>query len=281
MNDFVISASALSAFKRCPKSYYFGYEQALTVIEQKEALTNGIDFHTYAADYAIYRRDGVEPDFGKYDNDKMYEVFNAWVRHRGATEFDNMAEILHVEEPMFTELLPGVQLRTTLDLVYRDKNGWIVIRDYKTFAKMPSLDASLDFQARIYIAAIMRKYQTENVKFEHVYVRRDLFHEGKQSHVAWTPEESYVYEEIVIPRAEADRLWKETQYVAGIILDATGTNIFYRVDLKGTSPFTCGSCFYKTVCAAENQNGGMDGLDLEELDYRVNRNERNQQEIPA
>lgn len=282
---FVISATALTAYKRCPKSYWFGFEKYVSPVETKGIIQQGIDFHSIAAAYAQALKTGS--DFSPPDthDDAMYPVFVAWLNNRGGKEFDNM-EILHVEEPMFTRLYDDVWLRTTLDLVYRRADGWIVIRDYKTFSAFPSkLDASLDFQARVYIAAIMLKYGTSKVTFEHVYVRRELNHTGKQAHVAWTPEESYVYDDIVISKEEAMELWKETAWVAGEIVNKRAIENpyegqWYRVDHKGYSPFTCGSCFYKGVCDGD-LTYGVDLLDLEELGYEIKETERNSHELPA
>ena len=275
--NFILSASALAAFKRCPKSYWFGYEKHVSMLETKEPIRLGLSFHEIAAAYArdttqnLYAVDGADAE--------MVKVFIEWLLYRGENEFAQM-RILHVEEPIFNYLGEGIELRTTQDLIYKDENDWIVIRDYKTFSNFPgSLDASLDFQARIYIAAVMLKYKTSKVKFEHVYIRRDLFHSGKQSNVRWTPAESYVYEEIVISSEEARALWAETMYVASLIANTrdimrSTPSAWYRVDLKGTSPFTCGSCFYKNICHADLAYG-FDGLDLESLGYKIEETERN------
>jgi hypothetical protein len=149
-----------------------------------------------------------------------------------------------------------------------------VCRDYKTFEKAPSLDADLDFQAKSYIATLMQKYQTDKVRFEHVYIRRYPPNVPKQTRAgdSWTPDECYFYEPIVIPKAEAKILWGEV-CVAAIMIERKSTvsvtppGMWYRVPLKGASPYTCGSCFYKGVCKAE-LNGPLDPDTIQALGYK-------------
>lgn len=319
--DFVVSTSGLNAFKRCPKSYQFGYEMGLTQKTPSEPLRDGSDFHAYAAAYAAERRGDMSVKEPAVPNDAMYEVFAEWARRRGAAEFDGMAKIVSVEEPQYTQLVLNfatqVWLRTTFDLVYMDTDGWIVCRDYKTFEKMPSIDADLDFQARGYIAALMQAYKTRKVRFEHVYIRRvppgtprtgkeviwvgdngatpkpyTVDAKGKRTPVeVWTEEECYVYESIVISPQEAKTLWSEAQVIARRILQTRqeGGPAWYRVDLKGISPFTCGSCFYKGACKAEDQIGTLSPQDIDLLGYVTEVNKHNdtrlpelkQQELPA
>jgi hypothetical protein len=287
MQPLVISSSGLSAYRRCPKSFQLQYEWGGSGLQYNGVpgyVTDGADFHMFAATAAkFYRGDKDLPE--DYDdmqvNQAMYNVFSHWMGQRGQKEFEAMQEILHVdEEPILTLLYEvdwktygvgtglKVYLRTTFDLVYRDTDDWIVIRDYKTFEKMPSLDADLDFQARGYIAAIMKKYHTRKVRFEHVYIRR-VPPGTKNSRGFWSENECYVYAPIVIGADEAKRVWAEAQATVEAIVRTRelGGAHWWRTDLKGKSPFTCGSCFMKEPCKLEMETGELDLTTLELMNY--------------
>ena len=244
----VLSSSAIAAYKRCPKSYELGYVMGLEPFgTSTTALEQGSEVHRMLAEATCgaFVLDGVG----------MGEVVDTYL---AVNHLPN--KILHVEEPVYTEILPGVYIRTTFDLVYEREDGVIVGRDYKTFDRAPSLDIDLDFQGRIYIAALMRKYPGRDVEFEYEYIRR-VPPGTKNSKGVWSNEECYLNIPLVISKQEAEQLWTETQWVVEKMLADEERHQFARHDLK-VGPHSCGSCFFRDLCKAELQHGGLDETDL-------------------
>jgi hypothetical protein len=251
MDDVVFSSSAIAAFKRCPKSFQLGYEMGLVPQNTiKQYVYEGAEVHEELSGMA---NNDVLPGKGR---ELMIEVAAAYLKHSPLP-----ANIISAEKPMYTELMPGVYIRTTFDFVYEREDGTIVGRDYKTFEKRPSLDLDLDFQGRIYVGALMRAYPGHPVEFEYEYIRR-VPPGSKNSKGVWKTEDCYLTFPLVISRAEADALWEETQWVAEKMLEARERNRYWRTDLKGKSPFTCGSCFYRNLCSAELEHGELTESDL-------------------
>jgi hypothetical protein len=250
MKPIVFSSSAIAAYKRCPKSYDLGYERGLEPVTIPEYVEQGASFHALMAMAA--KGDYAFPDTG----DGMTDVARAYLEHKPLPE-----GVLMVEEPLYTPLIDGVYLRTTFDLVYERPDGTIVGRDYKTFERAPTLDLDLDFQGRIYISALMLKFPGRPVEFEYEYVRRSV-PGTKNSKGYWTERDCYLNFPLVISRREAEDIWRETQWVAEAMLVSRETGRYWRTDLKGSSPFTCGSCFYRDLCKAELEHGQLDEQDL-------------------
>lgn len=266
MEPIVFSSSAIAAFKRCPKSYQLGYEYNLEPVVTKQYVEDGSNFHRLVAGAAK----------GETQHNDGSDMWNVAVEYMRNVRLPAPDKVLMVEEPLYTELradvvnaeghelghqIRYVYIRTTFDLVYEREDGTIVARDYKTFEKSPTLDLDLDFQGRIYIAALMRKYPNTPVEFEYEYVRR-VTPGTKNSKGYWTPEDCYLRFPLIISRREADEIWKETQWVAEAMLAARESSRFWRTDLKGSSPFTCGSCFFKDLCKAELEHGELSEQDL-------------------
>lgn len=273
----VFPMTAIANFKRCPTMYYLGYERGLEAIVDKQYVIDGTSFHAWMAAYAHERRGTPVPQelAGQMDasNDEMYEVHLAYIQHRGAVMFDDAEEIIAADkeseavylpiavpptiqrtvESVYNALgeeTPETWVRMTHDLVYRRKSDkWIYAVDYKTFAQMPTYDYDLDFQARFYIAGLMQKFQTADVQFTFENVRRTV----PAPKSKWPINECYVSQPMVIGVDEARKLWMETQFdVARILITrAWGRSAFSHTDLKGTSPHTCHTCFYKAPCKRE------------------------------
>ena len=262
MDKVVFSSSAIAAFKRCPKSFQLGYEMGLepsTTI--KQYVHDGSSFH------AIMAAESKGESWGDVFGGDMLDVAAAYLRARPRPE-----NRLMIEEPLYTLLAgpsnstldwyePDIYIRTTFDLVYQREDGTIVGRDYKTFEKSPTLDLDLDFQGRVYVAALQRRYPECPVEFEYEYVRR-VPPGTKNSKGFWTPQDCYLTFPLVISKREADAVWEETQWVAEAMLQARERNRYWRTDLKGSSPFTCGSCFYRDLCKAELEHGELTDQDL-------------------
>lgn len=273
--------SALQSFKRCPKSFY--YKEVLhREGPTSERVQEGSEFHEileYAARYVkgLVTFDELKAHCAGRD---MFPVAQEYLQHH---PLPTAEDILLIEDPIYTMLLPedvehslpAVFVRTTYDKVWRDENGWIVGDDYKTFSKMPSGDAlmgDLDFQARLYMKTLQLLFNTLDVKFRWRYVRNEVARELKgQGLVAWPIDERYVDVEIVAAQHELNEIWLETQAIAWRIrhllvaqrLDAELANfpmesLFYRVDLKGSSPHTCGQCFVRDLCKAHLAQGELD-----------------------
>lgn len=247
----VLSSSALSAFKRCRKKYQLGYELNLDPRMTSDAAEQGTSFHAWAAQAA---RMQIKAPCEPLERDGMWDVWEAYETHEPLPE-----GVISAETPMYTEIVPGVFLRTTFDLIYRDGEE-IVARDYKTFAAWPSADHDLDFQARIYLACLGRACGGSKIRFEHEMVRRTPpgVPHNKRGDV-WSPEECYRRDTLVCSQVELDLLWEETVEVVKDLLDARrrGDRAFYRQDLKGTFQ-GCESCFYRELCKSEAQQGFLD-----------------------
>lgn len=273
--------SAIALFKRCPKAYELGYTRMLNANVDKQYVTDGTSFHAHLAAYAHERRGTPVPaDLEATitsSNDEMYEVALAYIRNRGAARFDDMSEIIAADresEAVYLPIaipqaaqaavanayqtlgkpVPNVWVRMTHDLVYRRKSdNFIYAIDYKTFGKMPSgYDYDLDFQARLYIAGLMQKFQTADVQFEFEQVRREV----PAPVTKWKESECYVSQPMVIGVDEARKLWQETQFdVARILLTMAWNGAAYgHTSLNGVSPHTCAMCFYKALCKRDNAN---------------------------
>jgi hypothetical protein len=257
-HPLVLSSSAIASFKRCRKAYEFGYEMLIDG-GQNAAMAAGSSFHLHMANWAKTKT--IFPAYLDIP-DPMYDVAVAYINNN-PDKFDG--ETIAVEEPFFTKLHGGkVYTRCTYDYVYRDADGWIVLRDYKTFEKAPTLDIDLDFQGRFYIADAMRRFGTDKVRFEYDYVRR-VPPGSKNSKGVWLKDECYKTFPLVISRREADDLYEETLDVIEDIVYARASGRFYRSDLKGSSPYTCGSCLFKDVCKSEVAHGDVTPEDVEAM----------------
>jgi hypothetical protein len=258
MPPLVLSASALDLFKRCRKAYQLGYEMNLDPIFTNEAVEQGSTFHALMAQMASQTGESLKLD--TTDPLSMDSVVSSYIRHRW--DIDSY-EIISAEKPMYTPLIEGVVLRTTFDLVYR-KGQEVFIRDYKTFAAAPTYDVDLDFQGRIYIAAMMKQLKSDRVRFEYEYVRRTPPNVPKdKAGKHWTPDECYINVPLIISKREAAALWHETQWVAADLLRAREEGRWYRQDRKGWNG--CQSCFYKDLCKAEVQLGVLDDATINML----------------
>lgn len=275
----VVSMSEIALFNRCRKAWELGYVRNLEPIVTSDAVVAGSSFHQEMEAYAHERRGTLMPNPLFQSADHIFAVAQAYKQRKAANDFDNMAAILSIEEPVYTPILPAlsmlpmleqagifqpeVLLRTTHDLVYQRETGWRVIRDYKTFEREPSQNYDLDFQARLYIAAGMMHYNDPKVEFEFENVRRSVPGEkrGTTGNKVWLESECYITQPLVISQKEALETWKEAQHIVAQILLAReiskiDPSVFYRQSLK-VGPHSCSSCFYRYLCSADYQ-GTMD-----------------------
>jgi RecB family exonuclease len=241
----LLSSSSIKTFKDCRMAYRYGYELGLEPTGTEKAVVSfGTAFHQAIAAVArgANEYECADPDVGA--------TVAAYLKHKPLP-----ADILAVEDGFwFThDDHPDVSIRCTFDLVYRREDGTIVVRDYKTFSKSPTLDLDLDYQGRFYLAAAMRHYGTKQVEFEYEYVRQSLTHVNGSP---WFVDEMYLTYPLVISDQEAETMWRETGFVVEDILTTRRRGSWYRSDKKGFGG--CPSCFYKNICKAENQLGRLD-----------------------
>jgi hypothetical protein len=251
METIVTSSSGLNLFRSCRKAFELGYVRNLDPVgTSSEAVENGTSIHKFLAD-AASGYTGWQEDPLMDDN---AAVAHAYLDHNPLPE-----NILSVEDrSFFVKLAPKFYVRCTFDLVYQDGDT-IVVRDYKTFKAKPNLNLDLDFQGRFYIAAAKRHYK-KRVDFEYEYIRQTppgVPHNAKGE--CWKPEDCYLHYPLVISDREADDVWAEAVETARDIRLALSRNrkgTWYRNTNKSWAG--CQSCFYRQLCAAENQLGELD-----------------------
>jgi hypothetical protein len=252
MSPRVYSMSGVSTFKRCAKKYQIQYELLLDGLRESQALITGSNFHSIMEQYA---KTGKIVDDVDYD---MAVVAKTYIDHIGFPK-----NIVSVEKSIYVKMLPDVYVRCTMDLVYLD-NGVYVIRDWKTFGKMPSLDSDLDFQARVYIALAMKHFGTEKVRFEHEYIRTTPPNIPKdKAGNEWSVDECYVNAPLSISMAEARQIVRELQYDLKTLESAKSDNMFTRSPQKGGGYDQCASCSVKEICKADLAMDGIENVDLE------------------
>lgn len=261
---YVISMSGLQAFKRCRKSFDLGYMRNYEPIVTSDPVTQGASIHRHLAALATGEYDVLQK---VQEGDPMAAI--AWA-YNANRPIPTGANVIAVEQPFYRILVeprigvggsdkgtPGVILRCTFDLAYR-KPPYVVLRDYKSFDRAPTLHVDLDFQARIYTAFGMRYFETPRVFFEFEHIRRTLPNVPKdKSGGKWTEDECYLNTPLIISEREADALWEETREVAYDLVRAIDEKRLYRTDLRGSGPHTCASCFFRHGCVAEVQQGTL------------------------
>lgn len=246
-----LSMSAIHTFLRCPKKFdIYNVRGWADDKPESEALTQGTHFHAYMQQYAK-KCQGVPYEYLDWAT-PMGEIAIAYIKYRG---FPKNA-VLSADDPHYINLFPNVLLRTTFDLVY-DMGDMLVIRDYKTFERAPSMDIDLDFQARTYLAAasiIWPDYET--YMFEHEYVRRTLPNVPKdKSGNKWSESDCYKQQQMILTKDEMAEDWEELGFAAASIislLEEVDTH-WLRVPLKGGGYDDCSHCPIKNLCKAEKQ----------------------------
>lgn len=281
----VVSMSDFMRFKRCRKSADLQLRHGLEPLADKEVMARGREFHALVEAYALAQQLTVMPNVAT--EARLTKLKNMLaesdltmkdVAEQYLTRQWNIGPewIHYVEEPIYTLLLPSgaawngkhdaapspaVYLRTTFDLIYSDTDAWLVGRDYKTFQKASKHDNDLDFQGKIEMAVLQRKYETRSARFEYVNVRQtppDVV-KDKQGN-CWTEAECYSTDDFYPSAYELDGIWRETQNVAKDLLGCLASDdpyVWYRADLKGDLPHSCGRCFVKELCKSEAMFGGL------------------------
>lgn len=235
---------------RCKKKYQYNYEMLLDGVKENEAMAEGTAFHEIMADYARTGQLEIQSPMG--------DVARVYLEHR---KFPS--NVVLVEDPIYIQFLPGVYVRGTCDLIYKDEDGSLVIRDWKTFARLPTLDSDLDFQARLYIALVMRHYKVSRVRFEHEYVRRTPPGIPKdKAGNCWEPSDCYLTESIVVSLREVMAIVKEVTIELESLLKTRETGNYTRTNLKGGGYDACSACSVKEICKTELTNGELNDYSL-------------------
>ena len=282
----VVSMSDLRSFKRCRKSSDLTYRQGLEPLADREAMARGRAFHALMEAYALsqvltcfdtlpyeQRLAKLRNALAESDLGEMKVVAEQYILRRWAIAPER---IHHIEEPTYTKLLergeawngkhddypsPAVYLRTTFDLIYQDDDAWGVGREYKTFVKNVTYDNDLDFQGKIEMAVMQKHYATKHARFEYINVRQtppDVVKDKQGG--SWREDECYIKQDFYPSDAEIESIWGETRAVARDLLGCLASSdpfVWYRVDLKGNSPHTCGTCLVKDLCKDEAMFGGL------------------------
>ncbi|MGB8842307.1 MAG: PD-(D/E)XK nuclease family protein, partial [Aliidongia sp.] len=127
-----ISSSSLQQFGQCRKAYELGYEMLLEPNIRSEAMDNGSSFHQMIEAYWKWTRWNMGGRLGPEvprptvdDSDQMAAVFTEYLLNQVINEGGHLSQIkriILVEEPFYIEVIPGVNLRYTPDLVWEDYN---------------------------------------------------------------------------------------------------------------------------------------------------------------
>jgi hypothetical protein len=283
-NSLIFSMSQLKTYIECRKKYQLGYEMNLEPQQGDGPMSRGTEFHKWAEYLTSSKWDNLVSVAEPEASLETIAVYNAWWVHRGKEKHDKKKRVLGVEQSIYTPLdvhtgIPGQQvyLRCTFDEIYLDKEGWIVGFDYKTFAKLMPWDVDLDFQGRLYIAALQKLFPTYSVRFEYERIRQSApgtprgaaaglrLEEGtwwiynaagnkrKRAEV-WTPEECYETIDLVVPQTELDELWEETLFnVTELLVRRKVAETMPGAWGRQTNKFTCGMCYYKDLCKSDLQ----------------------------
>lgn len=282
-DPLIFSSSQLSTYNQCKKQHQLAYEMLLEPKRNEDnAMDKGTAFHKWAQFQTTQFNDNLTPIEPPSVDDNTINVWSAWWKHRGEAKHESKRSVLGVESPIYTPLEVDIggpiacYLRCTFDEIYLDKKGWIVGLDYKTFTKLDPWDVDLDFQGRLYIAALEKLFPGYNVRFEYERVRQvppgtprgnveSLRLEGetwwqynkagdkrKRAEV-WEVDECYETIDLVCPQNELDALWDETLYNVQELM------VRRRLAERGmagtwprqTNKFICKSCYYKDLCKAD------------------------------
>ena len=302
----IFSSSAISSYIACKKMYELGYERLLEAKAGDEgAMGKGTAFHKWAQYMTTKIHSNLAPVDAPEVSDQVKEVYHNWWNYRGSDKNDKKKRVLGVESPIYTPLdvntgVPDQKcyLRCTFDEIYLDKNDWIVGFDYKTFSVHTPWDVDLDFQGRIYVAALQQLFPTYNVRFEYERIRQSApgtprgeaqnlrLEEGtwwqynkagdkRKRAELWKPEECYETIDLVPSTVELETLWDETKFnVMELLVRRKAAQTMPGAWGRSTNKFQCKMCYMKDLCKADLQ----DILDEQTIGILANR--RTPLEIP-
>jgi DNA helicase-2/ATP-dependent DNA helicase PcrA len=179
--DIVLSYSAISAYRDCPRQYWYRYEQRLPVVQSAEAV-QGVILHE------VLRRAGEARQSGKRMTAALVTSLHSAVwaatafpdarraptfKRNGAEQleayrksggFDSRPEFL--EQP-FSAAVDGWTLRGVIDRVDRTDSGWRIL-DYKS--GRPVTRGRRDLQVALYAMGAASALHLDPVQLEVVYL---------------------------------------------------------------------------------------------------------------
>jgi DNA helicase-2/ATP-dependent DNA helicase PcrA len=176
-----LSYSAISAYRECPRQYWYRYEQRLPVVQSAEAV-QGVILHE------VLRRAGEVRQSGKVVSARALRTLHAeaWSRSpfpdpRRAATFKRLGETQleayrkggglqgtpeYLEHP-FTVNLDGWTLRGVIDRVDRTDTGWRIL-DYKS--GRPVARSRRDLQVALYALGAGGALHLQPLELEVVYL---------------------------------------------------------------------------------------------------------------
>jgi DNA helicase-2/ATP-dependent DNA helicase PcrA len=179
--EIVLSYSAISAYRDCPRQYWYRYEQRLPVVQSAEAV-QGVILHE------VLRRAGEARQSGKRMTAALVTSLHSAVwaatafpdARRAPTFKRNGAEQLeayrksggfdprpeYLEQP-FSAAVDGWTLRGVIDRVDRTDSGWRIL-DYKS--GRPVTRGRRDLQVALYAMGAASALHLEPVQLEVVYL---------------------------------------------------------------------------------------------------------------
>jgi RecB family exonuclease len=179
--EVILSYSAISSYRDCPRQYWYRYEQRLPAAQSAEAV-QGVILHEVLMRAGMIRQSG-KPVSARHLRSLLNEVWAGTpfpderraptFKRNGAAQleayrkaggFDAKPEFL--EQP-FTVSLDGWTLRGVIDRVDRADSTWRIL-DYKS--GRPVARSRRDLQVALYALGASRALQLEPVELEVVYL---------------------------------------------------------------------------------------------------------------
>jgi len=264
-----LSMTQMAHFSRCKKLFWLDHVKGLTPKRDggMELAGRGTAFHELM-EFAAGHGGSLD---GAPDDNEMLEIAQAYLEHEPLPSAES---IISAERGYFAEIVPGFYVRASFDLVYRE-DPFVVVRDFKTFMRAPSIEPDFDFQSKVYAIVAERAFNAP-VRFEWRHVRQELgrfLSGGKGKDAVWTPWE----EDDLYPQVPDVVLTEEERHAFTQGLIALAEDILHRLDLTHngarwdlkwyrepltSGPHSCTSCFYKYLCLADLQHGGLGDDDI-------------------
>jgi DNA helicase-2/ATP-dependent DNA helicase PcrA len=179
--EVILSYSAISSYRDCPRQYWYRYEQRLPAAQSAEAV-QGVILHEVLMRAGMIRQSG-KPVSARHLRSLLNEVWAGTpfpderraptFKRNGAAQleayrkaggFDAKPEFL--EQP-FTVSLDGWTLRGVIDRVDRADSTWRIL-DYKS--GRPVARSRRDLQVALYALGASKALQLEPVELEVVYL---------------------------------------------------------------------------------------------------------------
>jgi len=239
--------SALMSYMRCESR--FRWEYILGVVDNKDdsdALAKGTAFHTL-----MEKQAKGEP----WPESDMFDVAIAYLKHSPLPKQILSADDAHILDLSLRYGEP-VGLRSTFDLVYVVERT-LIVRDYKTFSKLPSLDKGINFQVCEYLWAASQIWPGyDKYVFEHIYVRSTPPNvpKDKQGN-CWSPAECYPIAPQIIKTVE--QLERHGEMVLAwadrAMARITSTAPYLKAGLNDFGFLGCEQCPTKALCNADEE----------------------------